>query len=246
MLRINKLIAVIILSFSITSYAGDMEDAMQEAREAIKNMPSYRFSEKEEAEMKALIEQNKPDAEMLENAYECVRAAEAMAIDQKNLGNALNFTDEEKAAYKQTVKDMLTSIPGNVSNDEIDKLFEPGYQKYVFVSFSLPENTFREIMHEAEKENAEVVLCGLIDRSIAKTAMKVASTFGVHTSITIDPTLCKRYGVTVAPTMVFTEDKLCDGSAESCGIVYDKVEGNTTLKYAFEQIKESGKLRDKL
>jgi len=107
----------------------------------------------------------------------------------------------------------------------------------IFISFSMPDNLIKEYIQQAKKAGAVLVLRGMIDQSISKTAIKlntINNKQGVNAII--DPNLFKLYNITKVPTIVLAqyEGYPCLDCKQS--LIYDKISGSISLEYALEQI----------
>lgn len=110
---------------------------------------------------------------------------------------------------------------------------------FVFVSFGMPKEALQKIVVQAERVNATLVLRGLVERSIPKTAAAAKEMLGSHkVGWMIDPRLFKLYQVSQVPATVlvlpgtaaqFCEDKKCANLPE-----YLKVSGDVSIRYALE------------
>lgn len=73
----------------------------------------------------------------------------------------------------------------------------------IFVSFSMPGESIKSILNDAEKIKAPVIIRGLIDHSFAKTFERIFQiTQNKKHSVQIDPTLFKRYHIEKVPAVV--------------------------------------------
>jgi type-F conjugative transfer system pilin assembly protein TrbC len=95
---------------------------------------------------------------------------------------------------------------------------------YVFVSFSMPLHAIKELALQAEKHQAQLIVCGLVDNSFKKTVQKLAA---FQSGLEINPTLFKEFKVKNVPTFVLLEK----------GQEKNRLSGNVSLTYAAEQLK---------
>lgn len=112
---------------------------------------------------------------------------------------------------------------------------------YVFVSLGMPKPSLSKIVEQAEKAGAVVVLRGMVDRNMVKTANQIKELVGDHkVAFQIDPRLFKIFGIGAVPATVMVEpgasfqkcsDKHCNGNA-----VFAKVMGDVSLQYALQEI----------
>lgn len=104
----------------------------------------------------------------------------------------------------------------------------------VFVSSSMPKETLKTLMQEAQKVGGVLVLRGLVLDSFKKTATFVQD---IGKGLWIDPTLFEAYAITIVPTFVVTQIPF---QKEGYYASYDKISGNITLSYALEQLALKG------
>ncbi len=119
---------------------------------------------------------------------------------------------------------------------------------YVFVSYSMPESSIRNLYRDANQIGAPLLVRGLINNNFTDTARKMVQILGTKdrsrkkTSILINPILFKKFGIKRVPAFVFIkgEDfslscrtkKACEASAPEHDVVY----GDITLKKAVETL----------
>jgi len=101
---------------------------------------------------------------------------------------------------------------------------------FVFVSFGLPPASLESLARSAARSGAVLVLRGLKEGSLRKTAEAVAELRRVagHTRIAVDPLLFRRLGVEAAPAF-----------AAFAGGRSAAVAGDVTLGYALEELERS-------
>jgi len=111
----------------------------------------------------------------------------------------------------------------------------------VFVSLAMPRSTLQALVEQAERSRAQLVLRGLKDRSIRKTAEAVRAVLGAHrVAWTIDPQAFERFAVTAVPTYVLVDPRQpatvgCDGG--QCGpVVFSKLAGDVSIEFALRTI----------
>ncbi len=82
----------------------------------------------------------------------------------------------------------------------------------IFMSFSLPLESWKEYSAGAEKAGGTLVLCGISDNSFLDCAKKIQELReeGVNASIDIDPALFEEYHVDAVPVMVVRDGKESD------------------------------------
>lgn len=111
----------------------------------------------------------------------------------------------------------------------------------VFVSLSMPRASLRRLIADAEVTGATLVLRGMIDRSISKTAIAVHRLIGGRkVAWTIDPDAFRRFDVQAVPVFVLTRagaqphgcgDDLCLPASD-----YVRIAGDVSIEYALDAI----------
>jgi conjugal transfer pilus assembly protein TraW len=105
-----------------------------------------------------------------------------------------------------------------------------GDMLYYFFSFSMPEDRIRQIMKEAARTGAVMVLRGLYGGSIENTAKKLADIYGKRGyPVEIDPTLFDDFNIKTVPTIL--------EKREGKGV--RQLEGDVSLKYAVAKFASS-------
>ena len=81
----------------------------------------------------------------------------------------------------------------------------------IFGSFSMPEETLRNLLDQAADKDVMFVLRGMVDTTnIRSTLNRIKAVIGNTVripSVVIDPTLYKRFNITQAPTLVLVREK---------------------------------------
>ena len=113
----------------------------------------------------------------------------------------------------------------------------------VFASFAMPAPSLRQIMEDAERYQAQVVMRGFVDNSVFKTEAALAEVFGDVSDakgFAIDPTLFRRFNVQAVPIYVVLNGPLdaCEspGCGEDAPPLHDRVSGNIELHAALELV----------
>ena len=97
-------------------------------------------------------------------------------------------------------------------------------QILVFVSFSMPLQTLKELAISAEKYNAKLVIRGLVDNSFKKTMEKLTE---FQSGLEINPNLFKTFNVKQVPTFIIVKDDK----------KVSRLSGNVGLAYASEKLR---------
>jgi len=118
-----------------------------------------------------------------------------------------------------------------------------GPQLLVFVSLTMPDGSLRRLIEQGERTHATLVLRGLKDGSMVKTAAAVRQILGSHkTAFQIDPQGFDRFGVNQVPTFILLKDgaqlQRCDDTSCVPPGSYAEVSGDATIEYALEWIEK--------
>lgn len=132
--------------------------------------------------------------------------------------NPLNRSDS------QFINDLLTKQ--KASNQE-----KPAEGAIYFVSFSIPEEGLKRMLHETRQFGIPATLRGLVNNDMKTTADAVMQLVkdGVTDGMQIDPTLYAQYNIRSVPALVVR-----------CQTGFDVVRGNIRLKQALEKVAETG------
>lgn len=100
-----------------------------------------------------------------------------------------------------------------------------------FVSFSIPEEGLKRMLHETRQYGIPATLRGLINNDMKTTTDAVLQLVkdGVTDGVQIDPTLYSQYNIRSVPALVVR-----------CQTGFDVVRGNIRLKQALEKVTETG------
>ena len=105
---------------------------------------------------------------------------------------------------------------------------EEGEKILVFVSFSMPNNSIKELSSDAQKYGAELYLRGIFEKSFKKTAKKILEVNEKGLRLEINPSEFKRYKIEKVPTFVLVRD----------GSEISRLLGNVSLEYASSKLRE--------
>lgn len=152
------------------------------------------------------------------------------------------------ASHARTLKDMpLAAPPPGV----LDKLFAqvaapqfpvlPQAQLLVLVSFSMPQEALQNLAQQADKAGAVLVLRGLVEDSLDKTAKAIQAVVGSGADATfqVNPNVFRAYGVQDVPSFVIAQPPTKDDSSCELGTDYVSVRGDVTLEYALRKLGEN-------
>lgn len=118
---------------------------------------------------------------------------------------------------------------------------QPDTALFVLVSLSMPPASLDRLAAQAGKAGATLVLRGVVDGSLTKTAEMTAAVIRQHpgAQFQIDPTLFRRFNVDQVPTFVMAaptaQGQTC---GKDCGAqgTFVRVSGDVTLDYALDHL----------
>lgn len=110
---------------------------------------------------------------------------------------------------------------------------------YIMVSFSMPEQSIARLAEQARKAGAALVLRGVVDNSLTRTAELAAHYVKKYPGVQfqVDPSLFRRFAIIQVPTFVLAGDQQDSPSCgKQCATESDfvSVAGDVTLDYALE------------
>jgi conjugal transfer pilus assembly protein TrbC len=114
-------------------------------------------------------------------------------------------------------------------------------QLLVFISLAMPEATLKRLIDQAARAPARLVLRGLSEGSLVRTATRVQALTGQRqVAIQIDPREFDRYTVRRVPAFVLVRDEAAGGCAvgQCAGAAHASVAGDVSLDHALEQIRD--------
>lgn len=156
-------------------------------------------------------------------------------IKGEDLENVLEKKEKLKTPKGEAVEgDGCNNCVQNIENPENlakrieEEIGETKKEILVFVSFSMPKLSLKELSREAGKHNAKLILRGLYRESFKKTAEKILEIDKKGMGLEIDPKLFKRYGIKQVPTFV-----LIEGEKE-----IGRLSGNVRLEYAKTELEK--------
>jgi len=115
-------------------------------------------------------------------------------------------------------------------------------QLLVFISLAMPEARLRRLVNQAARARARLVLRGLSEGSLVRTATRVQALIGrQQTAIEIDPRDFDRFSISQVPTFVLVKADAASATAgcstgQCAGTTHASIAGDVTLDYALRQI----------
>lgn len=122
-------------------------------------------------------------------------------------------------------------IDNLVSQQKAANQEKPTEGALYFVSFSIPEEGLKRMLHETRQYGIPATLRGLVNNDMKATTDAVMQLVkdGVTDGVQIDPTLYSQYNIRSVPALVVR-----------CQTGYDVVRGNIRVKQALEKVAETG------
>lgn len=166
-----------------------------------------------------------------------------LELDQSYLKDA---KDIKENSYQNLKKEFV----GKEKADETEKIEKTNaenidkFDKYIFVSSSIPKKNLISLAIAAKKHNAYLVMRGLIENSYPKTTAYLQEIIEKsNNGFVIDPELFKLYQIKQVPAFVVSNKIEHCPSLEGCKAPnYDKLVGNVSVSYALEQIAKKGEI----
>lgn len=151
----------------------------------------------------------------------------------------------------QSMNDPRVRALLGLNDDEAGRAAQkPDYEAtnvIVFASFAMPAPSLRQMMEDAERYGAQIVMRGFVENSVPKTEAALAAVFGdvaEAKGFAIDPTLFQRFNVEAVPVYVVLKDGIepCEspGCGEDAPPAHDRVSGNIELRAALELVARAG------
>ncbi|HBW9486848.1 TPA: type-F conjugative transfer system pilin assembly protein TrbC [Klebsiella pneumoniae] len=122
-------------------------------------------------------------------------------------------------------------IDNLVSQQKAANQEKPAEGALYFVSFSIPEEGLKRMLHETRQYGIPATLRGLVNNDMKTTTDAVLQLVkdGVTDGVQIDPTLYTQYSIRSVPSLVVR-----------CQTGYDVVRGNIHVKQALEKVAQTG------
>lgn len=175
-------------------------------------------------------------------------AAKTAAQKAAALLDAPEMTDRKLEGAARIIKNIpYYQAPDPKALDELFKQVEkplfpldsPQENLMVMVSFSMPEETLRNLARQADKAGAVLVIRGMVDDSLqatTKAIQKVLGEEGGDSTFQINPNVFRAYKVEDVPAFVLARKPIGDGDSCTHGDDYVSVRGDVTLEYALRKL----------
>lgn len=182
-------------------------------------------------------------------AAEGAVSSDPMAADRQWLKQQEDFSEQLRRqpdkALQQELEAQISRNPLTRSDQQfIDNLAsqqrestrdKPAEGAVYFISFSIPDEGLKRMLHETHRYGIPATLRGLVNNDMKATTDAVMGLVkaGITEGVQIDPTLYSRYGIRSVPALVVR-----------CKAGFDVIQGNIRLKQALEKVVEKGDCAD--
>lgn len=109
----------------------------------------------------------------------------------------------------------------------------------IFASFTMPAESLKRIVSQANRVGASVVLRGFKNNSLKETSLAINALGEQSGNVQVNPNAFTKYKVATVPTFVLAKaDGIDQVDAEGCALpdTYVSVAGDVSLDYALEEI----------
>jgi len=182
------------------------------------------------------------------------RRGEALRAELEPLAPAENaFGDvdfdalREQALNNPRVRSLLGAGEGSDTTTGDDRQRYEGSRVFLLASFSMPKESLRQMMQEAQSYGVPIVFRGFVNNSVYDTQAALEDSFGTvddAVGFSIDPTLFTRFDVTAVPQVIAVRADLDVCETQGCEAdpmpPHDRVKGNVPLDFALRLIAENG------
>jgi conjugal transfer pilus assembly protein TrbC len=182
-------------------------------------------------------------------AAEGTLSSDPMAADRQWLKQQEDFSEQLRRqpdkALQQELEAQISRNPLTRSDQQfIDNLAsqqrestrdKPAEGAAYFISFSIPDEGLKRMLHETHRYGIPATLRGLVNNDMKATTDAVMGLVkaGITEGVQIDPTLYSQYGIRSVPALVVR-----------CKAGFDVIQGNIRLKQALEKVVEKGDCAD--
>lgn len=182
-------------------------------------------------------------------AAEGAVSSDPMAADRQWLKQQEDFSEQLRRqpdkALQQELEAQISRNPLTRSDQQfIDNLAsqqrestrdKPSEGAVYFISFSIPDEGLKRMLHETHRYGIPATLRGLVNNDMKATTDAVMGLVkaGITEGVQIDPTLYSQYGIRSVPALVVR-----------CKAGFDVIQGNIRLKQALEKVVEKGDCAD--
>lgn len=146
-----------------------------------------------------------------------------------------------RALTDPRVRALLNAEDAQIPESEGEKYAET--EAILFASFSMPNQSLRQMMKEATDYGLTIVFQGFVNNSVFDTRAKLEEVFGedeIGEAFAIDPTLFQRFDISSVPVVVVLGESLDACQTPACEAdappLHDRLSGNIPLETALRII----------
>ena len=178
-------------------------------------------------------------------AAEGAVSSDPMAADRQWLKQQEDFSEQLRRhpdkALQQDLEAQISRNPLTRSDQQfIDNLAsqqrestrdKPTEGAVYFISFSIPDEGLKRMLHETHRYGIPATLRGLVNNDMKATTDAVMGLVkaGITEGVQIDPTFYSQYNIRSVPALVVR-----------CKAGFDVIQGNIRLKQALEKVVDKG------
>lgn len=109
----------------------------------------------------------------------------------------------------------------------------------VFASFSMPNNSLKQLSYQVSKAGGVLVFRGMHQGSLKKTVQLMQELNDKQVAAVIHPQAFSQYKVDKVPTFIIQPENIKQ-CMDHCTPIIDKMVGNVPLRYVLEQFSREG------
>lgn len=149
---------------------------------------------------------------------------------------------QTRAMNDPRVRELLGLTEDGLAADDTKPNYDAA-KVIVFASFAMPAPSLRQVMEDASRYQAQVVMRGFVENSVFRTEAALSAVFNDLADapgFAIDPTLFQRFKVEAVPVYVVLDEPLSPCETQGCGgdapPRHDRISGNIELGTALELV----------
>lgn len=186
------------------------------------------------------------EAEKIVNSYEQIKETSTFK-DGQDLAKSVNLKEPFEVEHVEGKLADAKGVNLDVALSRYWKKFNDGKKRQenlpdvmVFVSFSMPENSLRELSEQVKQVGGQLVFRGMVKNSMQVTAQAMLGLNSSGVKAIIHPKLYERFEVKQVPTFILVNSKEAYCASDNCTPLHDRMSGNVSLGYALEEFASSG------
>lgn len=160
-----------------------------------------------------------------------------------DFGRKLDIDELRKRALSnERVRKLLGADGGEPDAAAIQARYS-NQRAFILVSFSMPEQSLKAVMVEADRFNMPILMRGFVKNDVVATQTAIQRVFGDDAEsigFNIDPTMFTRFNVEAVPQVIVVADELQPCETQGCaGDIpppHDVVKGNIPVEAALRII----------